>query len=303
MADITLSLDDTLELDEIIKEWSRTDSNLNLNGDESSFDISGLQTKTSILNPQEPGKYTITINGQDLSVEVTDPSTIPDSAVLHYPIRERTDPTVVEVLQGADATANGTTNISGGWYDGYAESGDGSGDYIRSTDWGSFGSGMDSGWAISFTVQTSSTGTVLGTAAGGVDDPRFFVAFTNHFDPNNNPNRLQVTARRVGRTAAYSVETTADLNDGAKHRVVVQGSGVTASEMEIYVDSEADYQTIRNDATFGSYADFANPVDFLDSTDNVSLGGLAGDIDNLIAYGSPLSTSEIQDDYDNQPWT
>ena len=81
MADITLSLDDTLELDEIIQEWSRTDSNLSLNGDESSFDISGLQTKTSILNPQEPGNYTITINGQDLSVKVRDPSTIPDSAV------------------------------------------------------------------------------------------------------------------------------------------------------------------------------------------------------------------------------
>lgn len=84
MSDITLSLDDTLELDEIIQEWSRTDSNLNLNGDESSFDISGLQTKTSILNPQEPGEYTITINGQDLSVEVTDPSTIPNNPIYNY---------------------------------------------------------------------------------------------------------------------------------------------------------------------------------------------------------------------------
>lgn len=79
-----MSLDDTLELDEIIQEWSRNNSNLNLNGDESSFDISGIQTKTSILNPKETGDYTITINGQELSVKVTSPSTIPDSVVTRY---------------------------------------------------------------------------------------------------------------------------------------------------------------------------------------------------------------------------
>lgn len=75
--DIKMSLEDTLELDTIIEESNRASDSLTYDSD--NFELSEIQTHTNILNPKNPGEYTITVNGQNISVKVTDPSTIPDS--------------------------------------------------------------------------------------------------------------------------------------------------------------------------------------------------------------------------------
>lgn len=72
MADITMSVDDTLELDAVIKEWNDPDNIVEQNNDK--FEISGLTTHTKILNPLESGTYDISVNGQKLTVEVLDSS-------------------------------------------------------------------------------------------------------------------------------------------------------------------------------------------------------------------------------------
>lgn len=83
MADISISLDETLELDTIIKESSIAQNpinNITYSGSNSKdYNMKGIETHTSVFDPQQSGTYTIDINGQELSVEVTDPSTIPDS--------------------------------------------------------------------------------------------------------------------------------------------------------------------------------------------------------------------------------
>jgi hypothetical protein len=78
MADIKISLDDTLEIDTIVNNWD-TPSNL-INDKNDGFKLSGLQTKTGILQPKDPGTYRIDINGQELTVEVTDPSNVPEAS-------------------------------------------------------------------------------------------------------------------------------------------------------------------------------------------------------------------------------
>ena len=75
MADITMSLDDTLELDTIIKE--STEATDPISYDTNKFKSDGIQKHTGILKPQNTGTYTININGQELVVEVTG-SSIPD---------------------------------------------------------------------------------------------------------------------------------------------------------------------------------------------------------------------------------
>lgn len=72
MADITVSLNDTLELDALIKEWD--DPNNIVEQDNNIFDVSGMTTHTKVLKPTEPGTYNITINGQKLTVKVLDSS-------------------------------------------------------------------------------------------------------------------------------------------------------------------------------------------------------------------------------------
>lgn len=74
--DILIDLNDTLELDTIIKKWDDPSSPLNSGQDEDKFNISGIQTNTTILDPKESGTHTLDINGQTLKVKVTNPNKI-----------------------------------------------------------------------------------------------------------------------------------------------------------------------------------------------------------------------------------
>lgn len=86
MADITMSLDDTLELDTIIEESNEPLSSVTVtNGtDGTDFKSTGIKTGTYIFNPISSGTYNLNVNGRELSVEVTDPSNIPDSVVDNF---------------------------------------------------------------------------------------------------------------------------------------------------------------------------------------------------------------------------
>lgn len=79
--DIEMSLDDTLELDTIIKESniaSTPINNITHNRDNSSHktDLTNIQTHTCIFDPPKPGEYKIDINNQILNVKVNDPTMI-----------------------------------------------------------------------------------------------------------------------------------------------------------------------------------------------------------------------------------
>lgn len=80
-----MSLNDTLELDTIIKKSniaSNPIGDVKYEGDDSTVHNSKeIQTNTYVFEPQKPGNYIIPVNGQQLSVEVTDPSTIPESGI------------------------------------------------------------------------------------------------------------------------------------------------------------------------------------------------------------------------------
>ena len=82
MADIIMSLDDTLELDTIIKESNIASDpieDVKYNGSSTNeYDSDNIQTHTSIFKPRKSGTYDIFVNGQKLTIEVTDPNTIPD---------------------------------------------------------------------------------------------------------------------------------------------------------------------------------------------------------------------------------
>lgn len=86
MADITMTLNDTLELDTMIKKSPAATEPIgevkkNKEGNYNN-NLTGIQNNTAIFDPPEPGLYTIPINGQVLEVEVTDPTDIPDEGLL-----------------------------------------------------------------------------------------------------------------------------------------------------------------------------------------------------------------------------
>lgn len=73
--DIEMGLDDTLEIDTIIQNWNPPPNLVNTTydtGNEPDYDLKGLDTKTTIFDPNKSGDYTININGQELSIKVRD---------------------------------------------------------------------------------------------------------------------------------------------------------------------------------------------------------------------------------------
>lgn len=84
MPDIKITTDDTLELDTIIEEWENPEGVIEQHSVESNnYELNGFKTHTGVFNPQESGTYEFKINGQLLSIKLTDSSAIPDSEDLH----------------------------------------------------------------------------------------------------------------------------------------------------------------------------------------------------------------------------
>jgi len=93
MTDVTMSLDDTLELDTIIKESNKPIQPINsvkhdIDGSSHKNQLQGIQTNTVIFNPPKSGTYTIKINGQELNIKVTDSVIIPDSVDNFWPMND-----------------------------------------------------------------------------------------------------------------------------------------------------------------------------------------------------------------------
>lgn len=88
MADITMSLEDTLELDTIIEESSRASNPLGSvvkdeDGSIHNDKLNGFQHHTVSFKPSEPGTYKIPINGQELTVKVSGKFNVPDSKIFY----------------------------------------------------------------------------------------------------------------------------------------------------------------------------------------------------------------------------
>lgn len=84
--DIKMSLYDTLELDTIIKESSIASNPIGTIkydsvDDSSKYNLEGIETHTSVFDPNDSGIFTVPINGQELKIKVTDPSNISSSTV------------------------------------------------------------------------------------------------------------------------------------------------------------------------------------------------------------------------------
>lgn len=103
MPDITMSLDDTLEIDTIIEESTRASepiTEIKYEGNQTNdYNSRGIQTHTEVFEPKKSGNYTITVNGQDISIDVKSPRSIPS--------------TVVESFE--DGSNDEYQTVNGGW--------------------------------------------------------------------------------------------------------------------------------------------------------------------------------------------
>lgn len=108
--DIIMGLDETLELDLAIDKWNSPNNIINTTHSKD-YSLTGIQTKTGIYDPKDPGIHTIKVNGQDLKIKVRDPSKIPDSVIFDFESNDLSNFDTTSGLQTSGTSLNG--NYSG----------------------------------------------------------------------------------------------------------------------------------------------------------------------------------------------
>lgn len=230
---------------------------------------------------------------------------LPNSAIHRWKFSEGTGDVLEDSIGSATGTRNGPSWISDTWQGGYALDGDGSNDHADLTTLGSFGSNMDSGFAIAFTMQHTSSAQDK-AVAGSYDGLKQFL-FIQSYDTNagGGVGSLGFGLRDDLGNKDRVATNNSIFDDGTKHRVVCQRlSNSGASNLEIYDNTTNLPLSVDSDQGATNFIDFQSPF----VTHARSNGGTTGRhmdviIDDLIIYDSPLSSTEIQGDYNIQPWT
>ena len=229
---------------------------------------------------------------------VSEIGVIPDSAIHHWQYDEGSGTTVTDSIGDADGTINGPAWTSGTWTGGWALDGDGTDDYVDHTTLDSFGSSMGSDFAIAFSVQTTDTigdSTVFGTYNDNNTTALVFGNSTteqNFFIRDDNEDNLNLSF------------DTSPIEDGSPHRVVVNKTGTAGTEYEIWFDGSEQSVTVVQDNGPSSFSDFQYALTYFGRNVRGSIDKhLNGVVDNPLVFNSSLSSQQISNDYDRQPWS
>jgi hypothetical protein len=225
---------------------------------------------------------------------------IPDSAIHRWKLDDSSP--FEDSIGSADATNNGTVQVAGSSYQGgAARDADGTNDWIDHTTLGSFGSSMGSGFAVGLTVETTATGSFGTINSNGNGENRLHFGNASEYSTSAGTIFFTIVDDSNNR---LSLESQSSVDDGAKHRWLLNAVDPTNNSLEIWIDATDDSGAYTNEDAPSNFIDF-NEV-FASFAVNAR-GSLTQYIDaigdDIIIYDSPLSSSEIQDDYDAQPWS
>ena len=226
------------------------------------------------------------------------PDSEADQKLVHrWLLSEDSDP-FEDSESDADATNNGTTQVTGDYAGGAAREGDGTDDHTNAGELSNFFTSgvVDEDHAVAFTLETTDTGRPAGARESGtnihweirVGETSSGSVSLRLIDDNINTNE---------------VESTANVTDGEKYRVVLNVIGNNVSDWEVYVNQTEGSNVASDDGA--DLSDVASITeDFIKFATNNR--GSASDhinivIDDFCLFDDSLTSSEAQS-YDN-PWT
>jgi hypothetical protein len=271
----------------------------------------------SVPSGQTKQNYTATVSSEDdtasqtVTVGTATP-TLPNSARNRWKIGANTGSTLNDSVGSADGTINDATRSS----DANAQSGetlihDGSNDYTGLTKLGSFGSNLTTDFAIAVTIETTTTpsgGAVIAgqSSSDGSGGTGSDATTIRNKVVDDTTLRFNLTDQDNDEIKVETSSLDSTFSDGNKHRYVYNKTSNSASGLVIWQDAVQQSMSTVTDAAFDNTIDFdLNPVQLCRTQFN---GGFVTDylvatIDDVVIYQSSLSSSEIQDDYDIQPWS
>ena len=228
----------------------------------------------------------------------------PENTLYQYPIRSRSDSTIVETISSTNATAQGSVNVEGDFWGGYAERGDGSTSHIEFPNAIAQWADTTSQQWVAFTVDNAtSDGPFISlrnsTSGGGVE--RYLI--------HKSGSEIHFRSGIWGQSwnPHYSAKTTSGPLTSGKHRIVFQKT--TTNTADLWVDG--------NQIGLSEWAKGRGWEGFNGNPSNFHVGGLAmldetntpqdyldADLDNVMfgTNGTNLTYPEIYDDHEAQPW-
>jgi len=229
-----------------------------------------------------------------------------EKTLYQYPIRSRSDSTIVETISSTNATAQGSVNVEGDFWGGYAERGDGSTSYFEFPNAIAQWADTTSQQWVAFTVDNATSDgpfiSLTNSSFGDTGEERYLI--------NKSGSEIQFRSGTWGQPDGndrYWANTTSGPLTSGKHRIVFQKTATNSADL--WVDGN---QIGLSEWTKGrGWEGFnGNPSNFhvgglakLDET-NTPLNYLDADLDNVMfgTNGTNLTLTEIQNDYEAQPW-
>jgi len=234
----------------------------------------------------------------------TSASGIPDSSLYHIPISQRSNSTIVEELENQNLTAQGTTNVTGNWEDGYAEDAENGGYIELPSAYLSWLESSQNKWmAMTLDANPPNISDEEGFF-GFVDTNQSPTEFWQVNDPNGDGTIRWTTRGNDG--SKDRIITDNPVLDGTKKRIVLQRTGPTANDMEIWVNGSEAATTVQSAQGFnGTFDTTFNPLVLTVTVDGSPFGSTDSAVDNLIfgQQGTTLAQSDIELEYQAQPWS
>lgn len=281
MADITMRLDDTLELDTIIKEDS---SAVNPIGtvtkisDNSTYNnvFDGFQTKTAVFNPPESGEFKIPVNGQELIVKVRDPAP-PNRGVSYYEFEQD----LTDSWSNLNGTINNNINYSQtSKYGNYSIESQGNYSNPSKATLGDFLNGDE--FTISFWTYCNVPKAIKPPI---VSDEKFRFNISGTFDGHN------ISFIVNGSNSGHR-QTAFTLNSNEWYHLVGMYDGST----QYFYVNNTRYGSRTKDYTF---THSESPIELFGQNDVGKKYVYDGLIDNLKFYNKKLTTNELDNLYNN----
>jgi len=208
--------------------------------------------------------------------------------------------TMADSIGNADATNQGLTSVNGNFVGGSAAQGDGSSTAeISASDASTINSLRDQPHAWSFTIETSSSAEEV-FIGETISAPRYLVGHTG-FDGANADTITILVGDSSSNQHVTTYSTT--INDGQKYRVTVNwtgSNGVKDAPADVFINNSPESSSITRNQSLSNVTE----------TEKWYLGSwggsnseMTGILDNVIFYNDSLTSQEIADDYNLQPWS
>ena len=217
------------------------------------------------------------------------PNSEADQKLAHRWVLNDVNGTVEDSIGGAEGANNGITSVAGDWAGDSAGEGDGNSHILTST-LGGFGSGMDSDFAVAFSIQTTDTDTPRILGVENVDDDTSFQTVIGN--QGENEAEILLTDSVNNFTIVYG---STNVADGGQYRIVFNKTGGSAADIDIWVNQSEDDTTNAFDQGQTGFSDFDTELALFARNESGNVRNeINGVVDDICLFSDSLTQAEIE---------